>query len=127
MKTSEIFGLLVRAVGVVFVYQTVHALIGVLTIFNTQLPRGMDFNLPGSTLFHVVGLAGAAVWFLFGAPPLQKLAYPDSTIPGVPSSGREQTMPSPPKVEYDGPPCVSCGQRIPAKASLCPHCGWTQP
>jgi hypothetical protein len=123
MKAPEIFGLIVRTVGVFLVYQTVLVVVGVVSLATTQFPGGSSFG--GGSLLRVVAMAGAAVWFLFGAPPLQKVAYPET--PDTSSSGREKPVTLSAKPQYDGPPCVSCGQRMPANSKTCPHCGWAQP
>jgi hypothetical protein len=125
MKAPEIFGLIVRTVGVFLVYQTILVVIGVISVGNTHFAGGS--NLGGMTLLRVVAMAGAAVWFLFGAPPLQKVAYPETPASNPSPSNGEKPATPPAKPQYDGPPCVSCGQRMPANSKTCPHCGWTQP
>jgi hypothetical protein len=125
MNAPVIFGLLVRGVGVFLLYQAVHSLVGLINIFLISMPnlQGMGMGRSGVSAFlNVVLLAGAAAWFLFGAPPIQQWAYPekDSANAGLISPGK-------PQIVCDGPPCVACGKSIPQDAKTCPHCGWTQP
>ena len=125
MKAPVIFGLAVRSVGVFLLYQTVHALVNLLTmLMSVPNFQGMPgLGRPSASAFiHVLLLAGAAAWFLFGARPVQQWAYPEEDSVGAGGSKSGQ-----PAIPCDGPPCVTCGQAIPRDAKTCPHCGWTQP
>jgi hypothetical protein len=125
MKAPVIFGLVVRSMGVFLLYQAVHALVGVLTmLIATPNFQGMPgLGQPSASAFvNILLLACAAIWFLFGAQPIQQWAYPEED-----SAKARDTAPVQPTIPCDGPPCVSCGQAIPRGAKMCPHCGWTQP
>ncbi len=79
MKAQELFGLAVRLVGVVFLYHGLR---------EWPLAFGGSFDalkhLPGSfqdgTIISRPFLCAwpfvVALWFLFGAPPLMRIAYP---------------------------------------------------
>src|SRR3954451_22300836 len=62
MKAPAIFGLLVRAMGIFFVYQTIHGVIGLIDMFNAvfantfnqQFSRGAPGEIFGTTLLHVL-------------------------------------------------------------------------
>jgi len=126
MKAPVIFGLLVRGAGVFLLYQAVHSLVGLINMLLISMPNLQGMTGMGrpavSTFLNIVLLAGAAAWFLFGAPPIQQWAYPEKDTP---SAG--PIPPDKPPVAYDGPPCVACGKAILRDAKFCPHCGWTQP
>ncbi len=123
MKAPAVFALFVRAVGVFLVYQTVHAIIGLVNMAGVQFPHASRVTISLATLLNIILLAVAAFWFLKGAPPLQDIAYPNRADEAGTKGGERSIQ----KSVYDGPPCVSCGERIPTGATKCPHCGWTQP
>jgi hypothetical protein len=75
MKAPEIFGIVVRSVGLVFAYQTIQSIIGFVNVAGS-IAKGSRLFIPYATVLNLILLAAAAVWFLRGAPPLQKLAYP---------------------------------------------------
>jgi len=112
MKHADIFKLIVKAFGVFLLYQAVSLFTDYLTAV------GDSERISGPAFIKITGLVAAAVWFLFGAPPIQRWAYPEAKTSSVPKSV---------EVEEVGMPCVSCGKRIPEGSKTCPACGWTQP
>jgi hypothetical protein len=76
MKPKDIFGLIVRLVGLIFVYESAE-----------KLPLALSATFPGfrsvsgigflSALFMVGWPLAVAYWMLRGAPPVSRLAYPD--------------------------------------------------
>lgn len=76
MKPKDIFGLIVRLVGLIFVYESAE-----------KLPLALSATFPGfrsvsgigflSALFMVGWPLAVAYWLLRGAPPVSRLAYPD--------------------------------------------------
>jgi hypothetical protein len=112
---ADIFGLVVRAVGVFLLYQAVSSFIEYLTTIAALQSFGSFRGFDGAACFKIAGLVAAAVWFLFGAPPVQRLAYPEAKKTSAES------------IETTGTPCVSCSKPIPVSSQLCPLCGWTQP
>jgi hypothetical protein len=115
MKPIDIFKLLVRAVGVYLLYQVVVSLPDFLIALSDSE------RFPGQVFVKLAGLVGATVWFLFGAPPILKLAYPE---PNTDSPTRKiETVE---KIET-GPPCIRCGKPTSEASKICPSCGWTQP
>jgi hypothetical protein len=76
MKAPAIFALVVRVAGLVFIYQAIQNLIGLVNMVSMRYPEGTRLVLPYASVLNLILLACAAVWFLRGAPPLQGLAYP---------------------------------------------------
>jgi len=76
MKAPAIFALVVRVAGLVFIYQGIQSIIGMVNLINMRYPEGTRLIIPYASVFNLILLACAAVWFLRGAPPLQSLAYP---------------------------------------------------
>jgi len=73
-------------------------------------------------------LIAAAVWFLFGAPPIQHFAYPETKAGSAAESKAAEKVEGKVVEEVEGgSPCVRCGKRIPAHSKICPFCGWNQP
>jgi hypothetical protein len=79
MKARDIFGLAVRLLGLVFLYfglaslpmtigQTLTAVLDLPTSFN----NGAIFSRPFTGLWPFI----IALWLLYGAPPLMRIAYP---------------------------------------------------
>ena len=76
MKPKEIFNLIVRLLGIVFLYQAVE-----------KVPLALSAIFMGPGHFSGVGFFSALMmvgwpllvgyWLLRGAPPLARLAYPD--------------------------------------------------
>jgi hypothetical protein len=114
MKPVEIFKLIVRAFGVYLLYQ------GTSVIPDVLIAMSDSDRYSGQAFLRLVGLFGAAMWFLFGAPPIQQFAYPESPSNSPTKSEDVET----PNV---GPPCVACGKPTPDGSTICPACGWTQP
>lgn len=116
MKPATIFDLIIKSFGVYLLCQAISALGGYFAMIGMEM-GGSRISRPG--LIHVLVLAGAAVWFLYGAHPIQNWAYPKS------SDEADTSPPVTPKPQ--GPFCVSCGKPIPVGSKNCPTCGWTQP
>jgi hypothetical protein len=76
MKPKDIFGLIVRLIGLIFLYESAEkfplALSAMFPGFKTI--SGIGFL---SALFMVGWPLAVAYWFLRGAPPVSRLAYPD--------------------------------------------------
>ena len=76
MKPKDIFGLVVRLLGLIFLYEAAE-----------KLPLALSATFPGfksisgigflSALFMVGWPLVVAYWLLRGAPPVSRLAYPD--------------------------------------------------
>ena len=78
MKMSQIFKLAVRGLGLVFLYQGVHALAALLPLLTAPTGRGIMSVKPTWGNYLVIGLLFVvAVWCFFGAPPIQRWAYPE--------------------------------------------------
>ncbi len=120
MKPEALFNLAVRVLGLVFLYQAVHALSAYLSALGAP---GFPNVITRPALISVVCYAVAAIWCLYGAPPIQEWAFPESR-----RTSNEPPPPRPPVApEYKGPACVACGKPMPPGATTCPACGWTQP
>jgi hypothetical protein len=76
MKAPAIFALVVRLGGLVFIYQVIQNLIGLVNLVSVKYPAGTRLVIPYASILNLILLLCAAVWFLRGAPPLQSLAYP---------------------------------------------------
>ncbi len=78
MKPSDLFRLAVRVLGLLFLYQAVLTLCGLLPLLTAPTVRGMSAIKPtwGNYLVIIL-LILAALWCLLGAPPIQRLAYPE--------------------------------------------------
>jgi hypothetical protein len=71
MKTKDIFGLIVRLLGLVFVY---NGLVNVPLSVSTLASR---FSTGLYTTFMtVIWPLAVAFWMLRGAPPISRIAYP---------------------------------------------------
>ena len=135
MKPPVIFALVVRGFGVFLLYQSIHAasLFATLSAARTfdnsaQFMRGavgqafaQTVNGTAAAFASVVVLFLGALWFLFGAPPIQQWAYPNSD--GMSSAANASAA----QLAKDGPLCVSCERPMTVGAKVCPHCGWQQP
>ena len=77
MKAPAIFALVVRLGGLVFIYQVIQNLIGLVNMLSIKYPAGTRLVIPYASILNLILLGCAAVWFLRGAPPLQNLAYPN--------------------------------------------------
>ena len=121
MKPPAIFGMVVRLFGVYLLYQAITALSAYFTMAGISMP-GLQMSMQNGyrpALVNVLVHAVAAIWFLYGAPPIQDWAYPDST--------RGKDLDSTETPNTTGPFCVSCGKSVPAGSKTCAVCGWTQP
>lgn len=78
MKPRDIFGLIVRLVGLVFLYEAVEKLpLAISAIFpGFRTISGLGFL---SAVFMVGWPLAVAYWMLRGAPPISRLAYPDES------------------------------------------------
>jgi hypothetical protein len=76
MKPKDIFGLIVRLLGLIFLYKSAE---NVPLAISYIFPGFRSFSGPGilSALFLVGWPLAVAYWFLRGAPPISPLAYPD--------------------------------------------------
>jgi hypothetical protein len=117
MKPADIFKLIVKAFGVFLLYQAVSLFTDYLTAV------GATEGISWPAFIKIASLVGAAVWFLFGAPPIQRWAYPEAK----PSAPVERKKVEAIEEVEGGKPCVSCGKRISHDSKICPFCGWTQP
>jgi len=81
MKPKDIFGLIVRLVGLIFLYEGAEK---VPLAFSYIFPGFRSFSGPGvlSALFMVAWPLAVAYWLLRGAPPFSRLAYPDDPNKG---------------------------------------------
>jgi hypothetical protein len=85
MKPKEIFGLAVRIIGLIFVYQGLTAVPNAITSVCPLFPHVYWRNIFPSTI--IVGwplLIG--YWLLKGAPRLMRLAYGSETQDGTTGS-----------------------------------------
>lgn len=85
MRAKDIFGLIVRLTGMWFLYQS---LSGVPTVISSIFPVFPHFyarNIVPSLLYVGWPLL-LAYWFLRGAPPLMRLAYPEESSTPSPGS-----------------------------------------
>ena len=82
MKPKDIFNLIVRLLGIVFLYQAVEK---VPFAFSALLACFSHFNSGGffSALIMVGWPLLVAYWLLRGAPPVARLAYPDEPRDGL--------------------------------------------
>ena len=76
MKAPAIFALVLRIVGLVFIYQAIQSLVALINFVTMQYPQGTRLVIPYGSVLNLILLAAAAAWFLRGAPLIQRLAYP---------------------------------------------------
>jgi len=76
MKAKDIFGLVVRLVGLMFLYQALSAVPVGVAAFCPRFPHFVWSNLIPALILVGWPLL-AAYWLLRGAPPLMRWAYPD--------------------------------------------------
>jgi hypothetical protein len=76
MKPKDIFGLIVRLVGLIFLYESAEK---VPLAFTAIFPGFKTISGIGflSALFMVGWPLAVGYWMLRGAPPISRLAYPD--------------------------------------------------
>jgi hypothetical protein len=119
LTPAGLFGVVVRSFGVFLVIHALTMLPDLVTAWNDASDSTDQLLLKiGWTLV-------VAAWLLVGAPPVQRLSYPES-------HKRTAEPDAAPPIEFateqaPGKPCVSCEQSIPPQASTCPSCGWAQP
>jgi hypothetical protein len=73
MKPKDIFGLIVRLVGLIFLYESAEKIPLAVTIAFSGFKTLGFFNV----LFMVAWPLAVAYWFFRGAPPISRLAYPE--------------------------------------------------
>ena len=73
MKPKDIFGLIVRLVGLIFLYNCTEKIPVAVSIVASGFKGFGFFN----TLFMVGWPLAVAYWFFRGAPPVSRIAYPD--------------------------------------------------
>ena len=73
MKPKDIFGLIVRLVGLIFLYESAEKIPLAVSIASSGFKTLGFFN----TLFMVGWPLVVAYWFFRGAPPVSRIAYPD--------------------------------------------------
>lgn len=76
MKPKDIFGLIVRLLGLIFIYESAE-----------KVPTAISYIFSGFKSISGVGLLSAVImvgwpllvayWLLLGAPPVSRIAYPD--------------------------------------------------
>lgn len=78
MKPRDIFGLIIRLVGLIFVYESAEK---VPLAFTAIFPGFRTISWIGflSALFMVGWPIAVAYWLLRGAPPVSRLAYPEES------------------------------------------------
>jgi hypothetical protein len=75
MKAKDIFGLVIRLLGVYFFYL---AAIGLPSIWRWLLmPGRISWSVVFDNLFIVTWEAALAWWLVKGAPPVMQWAYPE--------------------------------------------------
>lgn len=79
MKPKDIFGLIVRLVGLYFLYKATATCADVLGMYfmSGSVPGGIKFS--GNVIFSVILNLLAALWFFKGVPPYSRWAYPEVT------------------------------------------------
>lgn len=78
MKPKDIFGLIVRLVGLFFLYKATATCADVLGMFITgSAQRGITIS--GNVFLSVILNLLAAMWFFKGVPPYSGWAYPEVT------------------------------------------------
>ena len=82
MKTKDIFKLVVQIIGLVFLYQGVAAVPMAIAAFCPAFPHFIFRNLLPAC-FTVGWPLLAAYWMVRGAPPLMRIAYPDTPEPAT--------------------------------------------
>ena len=81
MKTRDIFGLAIRLLGLIFLYHGLHSLpVAVAQSFLAllRMPASVNDGSIISTPFMGLWPLVVALWFFYGAPPLMRIAYPNS-------------------------------------------------
>jgi hypothetical protein len=73
MKTKDIFGLIVRLVGLVFVYNGLVNVPLAISTLSSRFSTGIY-----TTFMTVVWPLLIAFWMLRGAPPISRIAYPEN-------------------------------------------------
>jgi hypothetical protein len=71
MKTKDIFGLIVRLVGLVFVYNGLVNVPLAVSTLSARFSTGIY-----TTFMTVIWPLLVAFWMLRGAPPISRVAYP---------------------------------------------------
>ncbi len=75
MKFKEIFGFLIRLLGLLFLYRAADAVPMSYRLFWSLFTR-WNFHVLNEAVFSVGWPLAVAVWLLCGAPPIMRWAYP---------------------------------------------------
>jgi len=75
MKLKDIFGFLIRLLGLVFLYRTADVVPMAWRLFWTLFDH-FYFRVLLECVFSVAWPLAVAIWLLFGAPPIMRWAYP---------------------------------------------------
>jgi hypothetical protein len=85
MKPKDIFGLIVRLVGLIFLYESAEKVPLAVSIAFSGFK-----TISGNGFLNVLLMVGwplaVAYWMLRGAPPISRLAYPEQAKEGLPPS-----------------------------------------
>jgi len=76
MKPKDMFGLIVRLVGLIFLYESAEKV-----PFTLQVATSGFKSMSGTAFLQALFMVGwplaVGYWMLRGAPPISRLAYPD--------------------------------------------------
>ena len=87
LTARDIFGLVVRLIGLMFLYQGIMAVPAAYASVCPVFPHFYIRNFVPSLVLVGWPLA-AAYWLVRGAPPLQQWAYPEDSQPSAASCSR---------------------------------------
>ena len=77
MKPRDIFGLVIRLLGVLFFYRAAERVPLVWSVLSMGL-RHFAWAMFFDSLFMVIWQLAVAWWLVKGAPPVMKWAYPNN-------------------------------------------------
>jgi hypothetical protein len=80
MKAKDIFGLIIRLIGLVFLYQGLSAVPLAVNAFCPRFPHFVWTNFLPAFIMIAWPLL-VSYWMVRGAPPLMRLAYSADTNP----------------------------------------------
>lgn len=125
-----VLGLLIRSVGLLFLYQFAMAATSLVTLLFV----GQKSPATAPAFWGVIYNGALALWFISGAPPVAEVAYPrdegeptPSAVPLPPVVPATGPTASPAPGSTDGPKCVRCDRPIVREGVFCPYCGYEQP
>ena len=75
MKAKDIFGLVIRLLGVLFLYRAAEAVPTIWRVISIGFHH--NWSMIFDSFFMVAWQAAVAWWLLRGAPPVMAWAYPD--------------------------------------------------